>query len=100
MRKIKHPCFHGIENKLSRLEQLVNEYGISMDHVSFVGNDVNDLPVMQQVGFPVAVADAYPEVKAIASMETVRPGGYGAVREFCDMLAGIFEKNIRIENAK
>ncbi len=38
------------------------------------------------MGFPVAVADAYPEVKSAAVWRTTRPGGYGAVREVCDVV--------------
>jgi YrbI family 3-deoxy-D-manno-octulosonate 8-phosphate phosphatase len=55
-------------------------------NVAYVGNDVNDLPAMELVGFPVAVADSDPAVLRIARLVLERRGGHGAVREFCDRL--------------
>ncbi|HYI55928.1 MAG TPA: HAD hydrolase family protein, partial [Microlunatus sp.] len=56
---------------------------------AYVGNDVNDLPVMASVGWPIAVADAHPEVLRAARLVLTRAGGRGAVREVCDLvLAG------------
>ena len=52
----------------------------------FVGNDINDIPAFKSVGFPVAVADAYPEVDPYIVFRTMKPGGFGAVREICDMV--------------
>ncbi|NKX50799.1 acylneuraminate cytidylyltransferase, partial [Arthrobacter deserti] len=54
--------------------------------VAFVGNDVNDLPAMGRVGWPVAVADARPEVKAAARVVLQHKGGEGAVREICERI--------------
>ena len=59
----------------------------------FVGNDINDIAAFKSVGFPVAVADAYPEVYPYVLFRTEKSGGYGAVREICDL---IFEANISI----
>jgi 3-deoxy-D-manno-octulosonate 8-phosphate phosphatase (KDO 8-P phosphatase) len=84
--KLKLECYHGVQDKLTILKQIVSEYQISMEQVAFMGNDINDLSVMAQVGFPIAVADAYPQVKQAAFWITKTPGGYGAVREICDLL--------------
>ena len=51
-----------------------------------IADDVNDLGVLREVGVPVAVADAVPQVLAVARFVTSKPGGRGAVREICDML--------------
>ena len=51
-----------------------------------MGNDLNDLPVMAAVGWPIAVADAHPEVLRAARLVLSRPGGRGAVREVCDLV--------------
>ena len=56
--------------------------GVHMD----IGDDGPDLPVMEQVGFAVAVNDAHPLVKRIAHYTTLLPGGFGAVRELTDLL--------------
>ena len=57
-----------------------------MSQVLFVGNDVNDLECMRAVGTPVAVADAVPEVRAVAHAVLSRGGGDGALRELSDAL--------------
>ena len=49
--------------------------------MAFVGDDLADVPVLQRVGLPIAVANAVPEVKAIAAYVTEATGGHGAVRE-------------------
>ena len=56
------------------------------DRVAYVGNDVNDLPAMGVVGWPVAVGDARAEVKAAARTVLQRHGGEGAVREVCELI--------------
>jgi 3-deoxy-D-manno-octulosonate 8-phosphate phosphatase KdsC-like HAD superfamily phosphatase len=53
-----------------------------------MGNDVNDLPCLSCVAFPIVVKDAHPDVISVARYTTKLPGGQGAVREVCDL----FEK--------
>ena len=52
----------GLQAKGPALMRLMEERGIDPSQVVHVGNDVNDLPVFEIVGWAVAVADAYPEV--------------------------------------
>lgn len=52
----------------------------------FVGNDINDIPAFQVVGFPVGVGDAYAEVLPYIVIKTEKCGGFGAVREICDLV--------------
>ena len=87
-RKLKIRCFQNCEDKRKTLENVSREFGISLDEVAFVGNDVNDQPCLNHVGLPIVVKDAHPDVVALARYQTKNPGGYGAVREVCD----IFEK--------
>jgi YrbI family 3-deoxy-D-manno-octulosonate 8-phosphate phosphatase len=86
--KLKIRCFQNCKDKRNTLEKLSGELGISLDEVAFVGNDINDLPCLNLVGLPIVVNDAHPDVVALARCQTKNPGGYGAVREVCD----IFEK--------
>ncbi len=51
-----------------------------------IGDDLPDLPVLRLAGYPMAVADAVPEVRDVARFVTVRPGGRGAVREAIEHL--------------
>ena len=60
--------------------------GSQLDEVAFIGDDLNDLPALECVGLPCAVADAAAPVKAIAHYVTEKRGGDGAVREVCELL--------------
>ena len=52
----------------------------------FVGDDVPDLPLLELVGFSIAVANAAGVVREHCEHTTRASGGFGAVREVCDML--------------
>ena len=86
--KLKIRCVHGVEDKRAKLQSIADEHGFDLVDVAFVGNDVNDLGCLEVVGLPIAVQDAYPEVLRLAKYTTKTLGGYGAVREVCDL----FEK--------
>lgn len=72
--------------KLPALRALLERHGVAWDEAAFVADDLADLPVLLRVGLPVAVANAVPEVKAIAAWQTTQRGGDGAVREFAEAL--------------
>jgi len=84
--KLKIACLQGINNKLTTLQRLLQEKALDAEQVAYVGNDINDLECLKAVGLPIAVADAYPEVKAVAAWITTHQGGNGAVREVCDRI--------------
>lgn len=84
--KLQLPCAQGIDDKGAFLAQTLKERGIDPAHVAYVGNDTNDLTCLRQVGLPVVVADAHPDVMSSARFVLTRRGGQGAVREFCDLL--------------
>ncbi len=85
-KKLKIPCVHNCSDKLAAVRKIAEERGLKPEEIGFVGNDLNDLEVMQWVGWPIAVADAMPEILAVARRVTEKPGGYGAVREVCEWL--------------
>ena len=85
-KKLGLVCFNGIDDKLKKLHELSSSQNVSFEDIAFVGNDINDLDCLRVVGFPVVVADAYPEVKAVARLVLKNNGGEGAVREFCDLV--------------
>lgn len=84
--KLKIPHLQGIQNKWETLEQWLHERSLDPSLVIYVGNDANDLQCMAHVGYPVAVADAYPEVTRQANLVLEHPGGNGAIREICDII--------------
>lgn len=82
--KLQVEVIHGVDDKATVLRQWATDRGIDLAETAYLGNDVNDLPAMALVGWPVAVADARPEVVAAARVVLTRPGGAGAVRELAD----------------
>jgi 3-deoxy-D-manno-octulosonate 8-phosphate phosphatase (KDO 8-P phosphatase) len=84
--KLKIPCRQGVEDKAAAILDLCRELEIVPGETMFVGNDINDIPAFNAIGFPVAVADAYPEVYPHVLYRTQAPGGAGAVREICDLI--------------
>ncbi|MGW3008529.1 cytidylyltransferase domain-containing protein [Streptomyces sp. NPDC001219] len=87
-RKLQVPVLHGIDRKDLALKQWCEEAGIDPERVLYVGNDVNDLPCFDLVGWPVAVAGAHDVVRGAARALTATPGGSGAIREIAGWLLG------------
>jgi 3-deoxy-D-manno-octulosonate 8-phosphate phosphatase (KDO 8-P phosphatase) len=90
--KLKIRCFQNCEDKSKVLEKLIRKMGISLAEVAFVGNDINDLPCLTSVGFPIVVQDAHPDVIPLAAYFTRNRGGHGAVREVCDLFDQVLTK--------
>ncbi|MDP3949302.1 acylneuraminate cytidylyltransferase [Microbacterium sp.] len=82
--KLRVPVRHGIDDKEEALAAWAAENGIALADIAYLGNDVNDLPAMRIVGWPVAVANAHPEVRAAARVVLEKSGGQGAVRELIE----------------
>ena len=76
----------GCEDKLAALEKTCEELGLDLVDGAHMGDDLNDLAVLEAVGLPLSVADAVPEARAAAAYVTSRRGGDGAVREICDLI--------------
>ncbi len=71
----------GARRKGETLDTLVAQFEMSPDEVAYVGDDLLDVPALERVGLAIAVADAVPEVRAVAHLVTRARGGEGAVRE-------------------
>lgn len=78
--------FMGKINKQSAYTELKARLNLSDEAFAYVGDDLPDLPIMQQVGLSVAVSNAVSQVKKIALFNTELHGGRGAVREVCDFI--------------
>ncbi len=83
---IRH-CFQGTEEKLPVLERLLRRLELEPNACAMLGDDLPDVPIMRAVGLAFAVADAHPAALEAADMVTPHPGGRGAVRSVCDLLA-------------
>ena len=73
--------FQGAQDKSEILDKVLAESGFSEEQICYVGDDVIDLPIMRRCGLAIAVANARPQVKAIAHYETASCGGHGAARD-------------------
>ena len=78
--------FKGYVNKQKAFDVLQSRLNLNHDEFAYIGDDVPDLPLIQQVGFGIAVANAVAEVKRHAIWHTTKPGGHGGVREVCDFI--------------
>lgn len=76
----------GVEDKLETYRKLTQKYGINNQEVAFIGDDLNDLPLMNVAGLSFAVADAVRAVREKADYVTGHKGGDGAVREAIDVI--------------
>ncbi len=79
-------CLTDCYDKLPKLEGILEKENISADCVAFVGDDLPDLPIIRNVGFSAAVANAVDEVKEHADYICKRSGGCGAVREVIEYI--------------
>lgn len=84
--KLGVECRHGIPKKGEELQLWLEERRLAPSRVLYLGNDLNDLPCFEQVGWPVAVASAHASVRAAARTVTTVPGGHGAVREIASWI--------------
>ncbi|MBT2473678.1 acylneuraminate cytidylyltransferase [Microbacterium sp. ISL-103] len=82
--KLRVPVRHGIDDKESALRAWAEDAGIPLADIAYLGNDVNDLPALRIVGWPIAVANAHPLVREAARVVLRRTGGHGAVRELIE----------------
>ena len=73
--------YQGIRDKLAAVREILSKEGISPNAAAFVGDDVIDLPPMQNCGFSIAVANARSDVKKCAHYITPHAGGEGALRD-------------------
>ena len=79
-------AFFGCGNKVSIFDELAADLKIPHSAALYVGDDLPDLPLLTKVGVAVAVANAVPDIKLMADYVTVKSGGYGAVREICELI--------------
>lgn len=73
-------------NKLADLNAILESGGFDPKRTAFVGDDIGDLPALENVGLPIAVRNGVAELDRVVIARTVCPGGNGAIREVTDFL--------------
>ncbi|MCY4612257.1 MAG: HAD family hydrolase [Nitrospira sp.] len=76
----------GVKDKLAVLKQLASKYGIKLEEIAYVGDDVPDLPALRAVGFSAAPANGRDLVRKKVRYVCKAKGGEGAVREVADLI--------------
>ena len=76
----------GQEDKLPALTTLAQQYQLQAQQIAYIGDDIPDLACIKYVGIGVAVQDAHPIICQQANYITTLKGGFGAVRELCDII--------------
>jgi 3-deoxy-D-manno-octulosonate 8-phosphate phosphatase (KDO 8-P phosphatase) len=76
----------GALDKVAAFRQILAEKRLLAEETAYVGDDIVDVPLLREVGFAAAVADAEEYVKSVAHFVSSRPGGQGAVREIIEFV--------------
>ncbi|MDR7333087.1 HAD hydrolase family protein [Roseateles asaccharophilus] len=88
-------AMHGVKDKLAAATPLLAQFSATWGEVAAIGDDWPDLPLLARAGFAAAPPGAHAEAKGVAHYITQAAAGYGAAREFCDLLlmaAGHYER--------
>ena len=78
--------FQGVEDKLKILNEICDLTGFKKEEVAYIGDDLNDVDIISNVGLSACPADAVDDVKACANLILKAKGGRGAVREFTEKI--------------
>ena len=76
----------GVKNKLAELESLLIEEGVQLSEAAYIGDELDDIPVILAVGLGGTVPEAPHEVRRVAAYVTKEKGGFGAAREFAELV--------------
>jgi 3-deoxy-D-manno-octulosonate 8-phosphate phosphatase (KDO 8-P phosphatase) len=76
----------GQPKKLEGYKDILTQAGVTSEETAYLGDDLPDIPLLQQAGLAVAVGDAMPEVKRAAHYVTKALGGRGAAREVVELI--------------
>jgi 3-deoxy-D-manno-octulosonate 8-phosphate phosphatase (KDO 8-P phosphatase) len=76
----------GIHDKTAALHDLSRRTSVPLDHIAYIGDDVNDLHVMRLCGLSACPNDAVAAIRDVAHYRCMANGGHGAVREFVELI--------------
>ncbi len=76
----------GIKDKMAILHEIAQRYKLDLDQIAYIGDDTNDVDVMQAVGLSACPADATRFARAAADYVCASGGGHGAFRDFAELI--------------
>ncbi len=99
--KLAIPELHqGVLDKLSLVREMAARHGLTLSQVAYIGDDVNDLETLKEVGFSATPADGMPQVAAAVDYVCQKKGGEGAVREICEMILAAQSSKSKVQSPK
>lgn len=78
--------YQGQKFKLPALEEILKKYNLGFENVSYMGDDLPDMCILEKAGLSCCPADAVDEVLEVCDFVSTKNGGRGAVRELCDFI--------------
>lgn len=88
-KKLQIDCHQGVEDKLSQAKELVRNWGLGLNQVCFVGDDVNDVELLKKVNFSACPSDAQPEVLRVVDFVLSSKRGQHVIRELTDLILSV-----------
>ena len=97
--KLAIPELHqGVMDKLTVIREMAARHGLTLSQVAYIGDDINDLETLKEVGFSATPADGMPQVAAVVDYICQKKGGEGAVREIIEMI--LEAQRAKVESGK
>lgn len=78
--------YDGASDKRPHFKELLEKTGLKPSEIAYIGDEIYDVPIMEQVGFSACPPRAVSQAKKVSHYITRAEGGYGAVREVCDLI--------------
>jgi 3-deoxy-D-glycero-D-galacto-nononate 9-phosphatase len=78
--------YMGVKDKVGKAEEICRELGVKLEETAFIGDDLNDMPLLKKVGFPGVAANAPEYVKKLSRYKLMKKGGEGVFREFVETI--------------
>ena len=91
-RPLDQVLIQGVHDKVAVIESILTQRGWTWDSVAMIGDAENDLAALSRVGWAACPKDALDDVKRVANHVMHYPGGFGAVREFGDLIIKTMER--------
>ena len=85
-KKLGVECIDGVISKVEESKKILKGLDLKYENVCFLGNDINDIELLDIVGFPVKTFDSHPLLNNRGYFSTKLKGGQGCVRELSDFL--------------
>jgi 3-deoxy-D-manno-octulosonate 8-phosphate phosphatase (KDO 8-P phosphatase) len=101
--KLEVRLWTGVRDKRAHLPRMLDEAGVALDQLAYIGDDLNDLDIIEAiggVGLTAAPGDAMPRVRDCVHYVCDAPGGRGAFREFAEWLLGLRTAEVNHEKRR